>query len=110
MFIQVQGYRYCHMVIYNGIVSEGTGSDGKKALSVNKEKVSQLNCLKTIKDTLGSYISIQDSTPSFPWIEKQPSWGRYGNDNIYQYVIIPPNTNIQDVINAIVKDIEKIRG
>ena len=94
------------MVVCEKIVSEGKDSKGKKALSVNMEKVPQLNCHKPIKDTLGSYISIPASTPSFPW--EQPSWGRYGNDNIYQYVEIPEKATIEDVIKAIVCDIKNI--
>ena len=94
LYIQVQGDRYCHMVIYKGIVSEGWDS-GKKTLSVNMNDI-----LKNgIPD---KYISINGSKPSFPWGE--PSWGRYGNDNIYQFVKIPQTATIKDVIDKIVED------
>ncbi len=109
LFIQVQGDRYCHMVIYkHGIVSEGKDSEGKKTLSVNMDVVSEecKNCLNPISETLGRYISIDNSKPNFPW--GQPSWGRYGNDNIYQYVEIPEKATIEDVIKAIVCDIKNI--
>ena len=111
LYIQVQGDRYCHMVIYEHIVSEGKDSEGKKTLSVNMGVVSEecKNCLNPISETLGSYISIDSSKPNFPW-EEQLFWGRYGNDNIYQFVVIPETATILDVINAIVCDIKNIRN
>lgn len=105
LIIQVQGDRYCHMVISNGIVSEGKNPDGKKTLSVNTEKIPS-DILKN--GILDNYISINNSSPDFP-LGETPSWGRYGSDNIYQFVEIPQNATIQDVIKAMVDDINKIK-
>ena len=62
-----------------------------------------------MRDTLGKYVSIDDSYPD-KVLGKELSQGysRYGENLIYQYVIIPPTFKIQDVIDAIIGDIKKI--
>ena len=107
MIIQVQGDRYCHMVINDGIVLEKKDEKEKKVLSVNKEATVLKNGFEHIANKLGEYISINGSQPVFP-ISKTPSWGQYGKNNIYQYVEITPEVTVQEVINAIIEDIEKI--
>lgn len=110
LIIQVQGDRYCHMVCYDDIVD-----DGGQELSVNTSALSDAwktaaNIKpKDIKDTLANYISIGGSTPKFYW-PADTSWGKYGENLIYQYVEIPPTATIQDVIDAMANDIEKIKG
>ena len=110
LIIQVQGDRYCHMVCYDDIVD-----DGGQELSVNASALSDAwktaaNIKpKDIKDTLANYISIDGSTPKFHWLV-DTSWGKYGENLIYQYVEIPPTATIQDVIDAMAKDIKKIKG
>ena len=109
IIIQVQGDRYCHMVIYDGIVKEEKDKNGKKQLSVKLDALTSAweGNLKEKQDTLAQYISINRSTPTFPW-ETDANWGKYGDNLIYQYVEIPPSATIQEVIDAIVKDIQKI--
>ncbi len=110
LIIQVQGDRYCHMVCYDDIVD-----DGGQELSVNTSALSDewktaANIKpKDIKDKLANYISIDRSTPEFPW-RVDTSWGKYGENLIYQYVEIPPEATIQEVINAMANDIETIKG
>lgn len=108
LIIQVQGDRYCHMVCYDDIVD-----DGGQELSVNASALSDaLETAANIKpkeDTLANYISIGETTPEFPW-SVDTSWGKYGENLIYQYVEIPPTATIQDVIDAMANDIEKIKG
>lgn len=106
LFIEVQGDRYCHMVVQNKIVHQGMDSNGKTKHNVNTKKIPQSI---PINDMLDKFITINNSSPDFPF-GKNPCWGHYGNDNIYQFVLIPPETTIQDVINAMVDDIEKIRN
>lgn len=107
LFIQVQGDRYCHMVVIdkNKIVLQEKDANGRKTLSVNTKKIPS-NILKD--GMLNNYISINNSNPIFPWNVQSPSWGHYGDNNIYQYVLIPSNIKIKDVIKAIVDDIIKI--
>lgn len=110
IIIQVQGDRYCHMVVYDNIVKEEC-INGKKQLSVNLDVLTSAweDNLKEKQDTLAQYISINKSTPTFPW-KTDANWGKYGDNLIYQYVEIPPSATIQAVIDAIVNDIKKIKG
>lgn len=110
LIIQVQGDRYCHMLIYNDIVKE----EGKKK-SVKEEKLRSIwkknDFTKEIiiEDTLANYISIGESKPKLLG-SVSDNWGKYGENLIYQYVEIPPTATIQDVIDAMANDIEKIKG
>ena len=109
IIIQVQGDRYCHMVIYDDIVKEEKDKNGKKQLSVKLDTLTSAweDNLKEKQDTLAQYISIDKIKPTFPW-ETDANWGKYGDNLIYQYVEIPTLATIQAVIDAIVKDIKKI--
>lgn len=107
LIIQVQGDRYCHMVINDGIVLEKKDENKKKVLRVNKDAIALKNGLVPICNKLDKYISFDESQPDFP-ISGEPSWGQYGKNLIYQYVEITPEVTVQGVINAIIKDIEKI--
>ncbi|MBR6892945.1 MAG: hypothetical protein IKN15_06890 [Bacteroidaceae bacterium] len=109
LIIQVQGDRYCHMVVYDNIVKEEKDINGKKLLSVNLDVLTPAwkDNLKDKQDTLAQYISIKNSKPTFPWATVA-NWGQYGDNLIYQYVKIPPSATIQEVIDAIVNDINKI--
>jgi len=114
LIIQVQGERYCHMVICDKVA--------KGAKRVNKDMIDNLGknltnvwlppCkLKSINDSLSNFISIGGSKPLFPLntLENEElRWGKYGDNNIYQYTDIPDNTTIEQVIDAIVEDINSI--
>ena len=104
LIIQVQGDRYCHMVVYDNIV------DKENTINMVELKNQWEDNLKQpMRDTLGKYVSIDDSYPD-KVLGKELSQGysRYGENLIYQYVIIPPTFKIQDVIDAIIGDIKKI--
>lgn len=107
LIIQVQGDRYCHMVINDDIVWEDKDENEKKVLRVNKDAIALKTGLVPICNKLNKYISIDESQTCFPFLG-EPSWGQYGKNNIYQYVEIPQNVTVQDVINAIITDIEEI--
>lgn len=110
LIIQVQGDRYCHMLIYNDIVKE----EGKKK-SVKEDNLNGIweendytNGIN-IENTLANYISIGGSKPTLLGIYSD-KWGKYGQNLIYQYVEIPHNATIQDIIKAMVNDIKIIKG
>lgn len=107
LIIQVQGDRYCHMVINDGVVLEEKDENEKKVLRVNKKALFLNNGLVPNCNKLKKYISIDGSQTRFP-ISGEPSWGQYGKNNIYQYVEIPQDVTVQFVINAIITDIEEI--
>ena len=110
LIIQVQGDRYCHMLIYNDIVKEeGMKKSVKNDVLEGIWEKNDYTKNKPIKDTLANYISIGETTPEFPW-SVDTSWGKYGENLIYQYVEIPPTATIQDVIDAMANDIKKIKG
>jgi len=110
LIIQVQGDRYCHMLIYNDIVKEeGMKKSVKNDVLEGIWEKNDYTKNKPIKDTLANYISIGGSTPKFPW-RVDTSWGKYGENLIYQYVEIPPKATIQDVIDAMANDIKTIKG
>jgi hypothetical protein len=111
LIIQVQGDRYCRMVICDDI------SKGEKR--VNEVMINNVGTVvekiwnrsrPAIQDSLGQYISINHSNPTFPWASQQVNWGKYGDNNIYQYVDIPYVSYVNDVIKAIVADIKMIDG
>lgn len=93
LIIQVQGDRYCHMVICKDIIR-----DKDKDKLAYKKNVGGNDKL----DKLQSFIS------SFQ-LGNNLSWGRYGNDNNYKYVTIPQDVTIKQVIDTIVKDIDNIK-
>ena len=114
LIIQVQGERYCHMVICNA-VSKGAKrvNDNMIAALGNKiKKVWMRNQLSAIDSSLSNFISIKKSDkksdPVFPFEIKEPKWGKYGDNNLYQYIDIPQDKTIDEVINAMVDDIVSI--
>ena len=102
LLIQVQGDRYCHMVLCDKIVKKDTS----KKICVNTDALSGVLSPESI-DTLSKYISIGSSKPTFPW--KKPSWGQYGENHIYQYVLIPERATIEDVVKAMIEDLQNIK-
>ena len=69
------------------------------------------NLLFSIDDTISKFISIEGYTPCFPIDpdgKEEPRWGKYGNNNLYQYIDIPRGLTIEVVIKAIVNDIKSI--
>ena len=106
LIIQVQGQRYCHMVVYDNIVNE------EKSLNMDVlEKVWDDN-LRSIQGTIDKYISIEKSNNSpdkILGINLSEGYRKYGENLIYQYVDIPSKATVQDVIDAIVEDIIKIK-
>lgn len=113
LIIQVQGDRYCHMVVYDNIVTD------KNNLKVNTDVLETVwkdqKCLiQGISSSIGQYISISDSAANFPIdgqaIGSNPSFGKYGENLIYQWVEIPKDKSINDVINAIINDVRSIKG
>jgi hypothetical protein len=114
LIIQVQGDRYCHMVVYDNIVDDAD----KKNLKVNTKVLNTVwkeqACLKQdISKPIEQYISISDKAANFPIlgqaIGSNPSFGKYGKNLIYQWVEIPADKSINDVINAIINDVSSIR-
>ena len=108
LIIQVQGDRYCHMVVYDDIVDDSGGKLCIKASSLEdawKTAPKQMDITK-----IDDYISYEKNTPVFQHLSssKNPEWGKYSNNLIYQYVEIPPDATIQDVITAMVNDIVEI--
>jgi hypothetical protein len=115
LIIQVQGERYCHMVICDNVAKGAKRANKDKDMTQNLERhikrVWDDNRLSNIDDTISNFISIGGSKPLFPidtFGKEEPRWGKYGDNNLYQYVDIPQGKTIEDVINAIVKDIEDI--
>lgn len=113
LIIQVQGDRYCHMVVYDNIVDD----TDKKNLKVNTEVLKTVwkeqKCLKKdISNSIGQYISISGSAAKFPIdgqaIGSNPN--KYGENLIYQWVEIPEDKSIIDVIDAIINDVYSIKG
>ena len=106
LIIQVQGQRYCHMVVYDNIVNE------EKSLNMDVlEKVWDDN-LRSIQGTIDKYISIEKSNNSpdkILGINLSEGYRKYGENLIYQYVDIPSKATVQDVIDAIVEDIIRIK-
>lgn len=110
LIIQVQGERYCHMVICDNVA--------KGAKRVNLNMISGLGKIINdvwkdsqwldIKDPLSHYISITDLEPHFPFGIKADRWGKYGDNNLYQYIDIPQDKTIDEVIKAMVDDIDCI--
>ena len=117
LIIQVQGDRYCHMVVYDNIVI--VDDTNKKNLKVNNEVLEPVwkdqTCLiQDLSKSINQYISISGSTAKFP-IDGQakgsnPSFGKYGENLIYQWVEIPEGKSINNVINAIINDVCSIKG
>jgi hypothetical protein len=114
LIIQVQGDRYCHMVVYDNIVDD----TDKKNLKVNTLVLNTVwenqACLKQdISKPIEQYISISAKAANFPIlgqaIGSNPSFGKYGKNLIYQWVEIPADKSINDVINAIINDVSSIR-
>lgn len=101
LFLQVQGDRYCHMVIHDKIVKKDMAQ--KKKLFVNTDVITS----EPIKKALSEYISIDNSSPTFPW-NVPSSWGKYGEGIIYQFVLIPETAFIGNVIEEMIKDLQKI--
>ena len=108
LIIQVQGERYCHMVICDNVA--------KGAKQVNDDMKQQLgsrivwddNLLLNKNGTISKFISINSSKPTFPSNITTYNWGKYGNNNLYQYIDIPHDKTIEDVINGIADDINRI--
>ena len=109
LIIQVQGERYCHMVICDGIAkgAKRVQEEMKNELGNKVSNVWDNKKLKGINQTLNQYISVNKSSPLFEW-NTEPEWGKYGENNLYQYIVIPHKATVQNVINAIVEDITKI--
>ena len=96
LIIQVQGNRYCHMII-----------NDKKNITNKKNK----------KPIFGSLLSGYEKFIKNPNSATVPSWpnnvgtpdynkyGRYNYDNIYQWSEIPQGSLIADVVNAMVADL-----
>lgn len=108
LIIQVQGERYCHMVICDDIAK-----GAKRVNEVMKNNLGSIivwddNKLRSIDDSLSCFISIKESDPHFPFKIKEPQWGKYGDNNLYQYIDIPHGITIGEVINAIAIDIDSI--
>lgn len=114
LILQVQGNRYCHMLICNDIVEESSveGSEkNKKTISVNVKNLEKYwkSYGVSIEQSLGNYISINGQPPSFFNLTPEKGrYGQYGKNNIYQYVDIPENATVNAVINGMVNDIEAI--
>ena len=113
LILQVQGDRYCHMLICNDIVEESDNVVGKqnKKTSVNIKNLEKhwKNSNVSIDQSIGNYISINGSNPSI--FKSEPENGKYchyGKNNIYQYVEIPENATVNDVINQMISDIKDI--
>ena len=100
LIIQVQGNRYCHMIVND----EGNQIVEKNG-NVNEPICNNLLC------NYGKFI--KDPTPNNPvWPNKvgapNEKYGRYGNSNIYQWSEIPETCTIGDVIEAMCCDLKKI--
>ena len=110
LIIQVQGERYCHMVICDGIAkgAKRVQEEMKNELGNKISNVWDNMQLNGIDQTLNQYISVNKSTPLFKWRNTEPEWGKYGENNLYQYIVIPHKATVQNVIEAIVEDITKI--
>ena len=101
LIIQVQGNRYCHMIV----------NDKRKSIVNKNSKVNEPIC-KNLLCNYGKFI--KDPTPNNPdWPNEVGSpnekYGRYGNSNIYQWSEIPETCTIGDVIEAMCCDLEKIK-
>ncbi len=108
LIIQVQGDRYCHMLIYDNIVKE---DDKTVNVDVLKQVWKHDAILKSIplEDELGRYISINGSSPVFKWKNGfDNKFKKYGNNLIYQSVEIPQTAKICDVIEAVLDDVKRI--
>lgn len=106
LIIQIQGDRYCHMVVYDDIVDAKTKSINMIELNSAWEQN-----LKPQQGTIDKYISLpnrNNCTDKVFGNNLNKEYGKYGDNLIYQYVEIPSRATIQDVINAIVEDIKKI--
>ena len=94
------------MVVYDNIVNE------EKSLNMDVlEKVWDDN-LRSIQGTIDKYISIEKSNNSpdkILGINLSEGYRKYGENLIYQYVDIPSKATVQDVIDAIVEDIIRIK-
>jgi hypothetical protein len=105
LIIQVQGDRYCHMVVYDNIVDAKNKSINMTVLNSAWE-----DNLKPQQGTIDKYISLPNSndTDTVLEIKLNNKFGKYGENLIYQYAEIPPTATVQNVIDAIVNDINKI--
>ena len=115
LIIQVQGERYCHMVICDNVSNGAKRVNNDKKMTENlKSKIQCVwdnNLLYSIDDTISKFISIEGYTPCFPIDpdgKEEPRWGKYGNNNLYQYIDIPRGLTLEVVIKAIVDDIKSI--
>lgn len=114
LILQVQGDRYCHMLICNDIVEESDivgDKKNKKTIGVNVKKLEKYwtNSSVSIDQSIGNYISINGGTPSI--FESSPEKGKYchyGKNNIYQYVEIPEDATVNNVIDQMISDIKVI--
>ena len=108
LIIQVQGDRYCHMVVYDNIVNEKD-----KSVSIDMEVLNSVwqQNLKPQQGTINKYISLPKSNDCPEKVldnALNKDYNKYGKNLIYQYVEISPSATIQEVIEAIVEDVEKI--
>ena len=115
LIIQVQGDRYCHMVVYDNIVDDTDKKNHKVNTEVLETVWKEQKCLiKDIYNSIGQYISISGSAANFPIVGQaigsNPNFGKYGENLIYQWVEIPEDKSINDVINAIINDVYSIKG
>lgn len=98
LVIQVQGNRYCHMIV-----------DDKKDIIDRNSK----NPIFTyLLPNYGEFIKNPSTvtTPYWPnniGVPDYKKYGRYNYDNIYQWSEIPTNSTIEDVITAMVEDTKK---
>ena len=112
LIIQVQGERYCHMVICDNVAkgAKQVNENMIKSLSGTISHMWKQNLPYSIDQTLADYISIDGSIPNFPFNPKEYGWGKYGDNCVYQYVDIPFDATVDVVINAIAEDIDKIKN
>ena len=113
LIIQIQGDRYCHMVIYDDIVKEEKNKNGKKLLSVDVDILTSAwkDNLKSQQGTIDKYIYLPNSNVCPNKIlgnNLNKDYQQYGKNLIYQFVEIPSGAIIQDVIDAIVNDVKEI--
>ena len=112
LIIQVQGERYCHMLICDNVSKGAKRVSGKMIDNLENiiSKVWQHDRLKDINnnDSLSGFISVGKSKPHFPFKITEPQWGKYGDNNLYQYIDIPHGITIGEVIKAISIDIDSI--
>ena len=112
LIIQVQGERYCHMLICDNI-AKGSKRVNPDMIKDLKKKISRfwMSNQPDINNSLSNFISIENSIPIFRLsTNNEFSWGKYGDNNIYQYIDIPHDKTINEVIEAMVDDIESIQG